>query len=205
MGARLPAAGKSLAQRCAAFKAETRGVAAIEFALVVPLMLALFFLSLEFSQALETDRKVSRLASQVADLVTQQREMTKEELRGLMTIGQATLQPYRRSDPKITVTAIQITDEDQPKPKVVWSRALVDGVLVNAETPGELTEVPQSLLVRGSFLVRANAELDYRPVILWAAGAKEGMGLTAAFDEIAMGERYYLRPRQTPTIPCSDC
>jgi len=194
------------AVRClTSFLRDKRGAAALEFALIVPLLLALYFLTLEFSQAIDANRRVGRLASQVADLVTQQRELTKDELRSLMTIGKAALVPYRRSEPVITVTAIQITDEPNPRPKVVWSRALLDDALVYAERPGDITEVPESLLVRGAFLIRAEANLDYRPVILWRASAKEALGLEAAFDSISMSKRYYLRPRQTPSIPCGDC
>jgi len=194
------------AVRClTSFLRDKRGAAALEFALIVPLLLALYFLTLEFSQAIDANRRVGRLASQVADLVTQQRELTKDELRSLMTIGKAALVPYRRSEPVITVTAIQITDEPNPRPIVVWSRALLDDALVYAERPGDITEVPESLLVRGAFLIRAEANLDYRPVILWRASAKEALGLEAAFDSISMSKRYYLRPRQTPSIPCGNC
>ncbi|WP_028032271.1 TadE/TadG family type IV pilus assembly protein [Chelativorans sp. J32] len=194
------------AVRClTSFLRDKRGAAALEFALIVPLLLALYFLTLEFSQAIDANRRVGRLASQVADLVTQQRELTKDELRSLMTIGKAALVPYRRSEPVITVTSIQITDEPNPRPKVVWSRALLDDALVYAERPGDITEVPESLLVRGAFLIRAEANLDYRPVILWRASAKEALGLEAAFDSISMSKRYYLRPRQTPSIPCGNC
>jgi len=205
MKACLQRAGGDAVRCFVAFLRESRGAAAVEFALLLPLMLALLFLTLEFSQALDTNRRVGRLASQVADLVTQQKEMTTDELLALMTIGKAALVPYRRSEPTITVTAIRVTDEDEPEPRVVWSRALANGALVNAERPGDITELPDSLLVRGAFLIRAEAELDYRPAILWRASAKEALGLAAAFDNIPMRERYYLRPRQTATLPCGDC
>ncbi|WP_309083475.1 pilus assembly protein [Chelativorans sp.] len=197
--------GLRIAQQLRAFAAERRGVAALEFALVVPLMLGLYFLTMEFSQALETNSKVSRVASQVADLVAQQPAMTVGELRGIMELSEAALQPYRRSGLAITVTAIQVTFAAPLEGRVVWSQVFADGQIRDAEQPGRRTEVPESLLVPGIFLIRAEARLHYLPLIVWAAGAKDALGLTAAFDQISMGERYYLRPRQTPTIPCSDC
>ncbi|WP_011583406.1 MULTISPECIES: TadE/TadG family type IV pilus assembly protein [Chelativorans] len=205
MIAHLRKQGREVVSHLINFSKEASGAAVVEFALVVPLMLALFFLTLEATQALEANRRVGRLANQVADLVTQQKEITKDELLALMMIGRAALEPYRRSKPTITVTAIQITDEDKPKPKVVWSRSLVGDALVYAERPDDITELPDSLLVRGRFLVRAEANLDYRPMILWSADGKEAMGLTAAFDNISMSARQYYNPRQTPTIPCGNC
>ena len=44
----------------------------------------------------------------VADLVTQMQAMNKSELEGIMRIGEATLQPYNRSKPSITITAIEV-------------------------------------------------------------------------------------------------
>ena len=87
---------------------DRRGVAALEFALVAPLLLSLYFVTMEVAQAIETNKKVSRAASMVADLVTQQQTITKSELEAIMTIGVSTIQPYNRSQLSIAVTAIVI-------------------------------------------------------------------------------------------------
>ena len=71
--------------------ADRRGVAAIEFALVAPLLLCMYFVTMEVSQAIETNKKVSRIGSMVADLVTQQQTTTKSEVDAIMQIGQSLL------------------------------------------------------------------------------------------------------------------
>jgi Flp pilus assembly protein TadG len=187
--------------------ADRRGVAAIEFALVAPLLLCMYFITMEVSQAIETNKKVSRIGSMVADLVTQQPATTASELDAIMKIGQSLLTPYSRSKPTITITAIEITDETTPKVKVFWSRKLVNDVAgPDATLPkGTIVTVPATLNVAGSFLVRVDSELEYQPVISWAAANKQTIGLGAAFDKISMMERYYLRPRMSPQINCSDC
>ena len=88
----------------------------------------MYFVTMEVSQGIETNKKVSRVGSMVADLVTQQQMTTKAELDAIMAIGEsllAALQPlaaqnhhhrdrdHRRADPKV---------------KVFWSRKLVNGV-----------------------------------------------------------------------------
>ncbi len=184
---------------------DKRGVAALEFALIVPLLMALYFVTMEVSQAIDANKKISRVGHTVADLITQQQAISKSELEAVMRIGEATLQPYNRSQPSITVTAIAITDETTPKVQVVWSRKLVNGVFSNGEVAGSTTTLPDALKIRGSFLVRAVSSLEYSPVITWAASSKQALGLTAAFDGISMEETYYLRPRMSTTVPCSDC
>jgi Flp pilus assembly protein TadG len=187
------------------FLGDRRGVAAIEFAFIAPVLLAMYFVTMEVVQGIEANKKVSRVGSMVADLVTQQQTITKAELDAILKIGESILQPYNRTKPKITITAIEITDEDVPKVKVAWSRKLLNGVFSAGAVKDSTTTVPEKLKVKGSFLVRVTSELAYKPVIVWSAGQKESLGLAAAFDGIDMGESYYLRPRMTQVIKCADC
>ena len=187
------------------FGRDVRGVAALEFALIVPLLLMLYFVTMEVAQAIDTNKKVGRIGAMVADLVTQQQAMSRSELESIMRIGEATLQPYNRSQPDIQITAIEVTDEASPKVQVVWSRKLVNGAFSVGLAKGTAVDIPPKLKIRGSFLVRAESALDYEPVIIWAASSKAELGLASAFDGISMAETYYLRPRMSMTIPCSDC
>lgn len=184
---------------------DRRGVAALEFALIAPLLLSMYFLTMEVGQGIEANKKVGRSASMVADLVTQQQTTTKAELNAILDIGGALLQPYNRSKPTIIITAIEVTDETTPKVQVVWSRKLENGAYGVDEAKGTITTIPEALKIKGSFLVRVESSLMYYPVITWAAGDKGTLGLTAAFDKLDMNESYYLRPRMTQSISCSDC
>jgi Flp pilus assembly protein TadG len=184
---------------------DRRGVAAIEFAFIAPLLLALYFVTMEVSQAIESNKKVSRVGSMVGDLVTQQQTINKAELEAIMRIGEATLQPYNRTKPEIIVTAIEITDEASPKTRVVWSRKLLNGTFSAGAAKLSATTVPPKLNIKGTFLVRVESKLNYSPMITWSADQKEALGLTAAFSSISMHENYYLRPRLSTTIPCADC
>lgn len=196
---------RALWQRIVSWHRDHRGVAAIEFAFVAPVLLVLYFMTMEISQAIESNKKTGRVASMVADLVTQQQTIKKDEVDAIMRIGGAVIQPYNRSEPKVYVTAIEITNEASPKAKVLWSRKLIGGVASSDLAAGSLTTVPDKLKIPGSFLVQARSELDYRPVITWAAGETTALGLTSAFKELPMNEQYYLRPRMSQTIPCNDC
>ncbi|MDW6026034.1 TadE/TadG family type IV pilus assembly protein [Mesorhizobium sp. BAC0120] len=185
-------------------------MAAIEFAFVAPLLLCMYFASMEASQAIETDKKVSRIASMVADLVTQQQDTTSPvALKAIMDIGKALVQPYNRSRPEIVITAISISDENTPKVTVAWSSRLAgDGTKCLGEaneTKGKTTTVPADLNTRGAFLVRVASCLDYQPVITWSTGDTPGFGWTSIFKNISMKETYYLRPRMSQEISCADC
>lgn len=197
--------GAGLLDRLRRWARDRRGVAALEFALIVPLLLMLYFVTMEVAQAIEVNKKVGRVGSMVADLVTQQQEMSKSELESIMRIGEATLQPYNRSRANIEIVAIEVTDEATPKVQVVWARKLVDGAFSAGSAKGTAIVIPPALRIKGSFLIRVQSSLAYEPVITWAASAKSTLGLASAFDGISMAETYYLRPRMSTTIPCADC
>ncbi len=194
----------SLRAGFARFGRDRCGIAAIEFAFIAPILLAMYFLTMEASQAIETNKKLSRVGSMVADLVTQQGSVTKEDLEAIMKIADTTLLPYHRSTPDIYITGISIGG-DPVKATVAWSRKMEDGAYAVDESSGDETTVPASLMVPNSFLVRVVSTLDYKPVIQWATEDKGLLGLAAARTSLPMDETYYLRPRMTTKITCSNC
>jgi Flp pilus assembly protein TadG len=196
----------ALRGRLGGFGGDRRGVAALEFALVAPLLLSLYLVTLEVSQGIEANKKVGRVASMVADLVTQQStSVPVAELNSIMQIGASILQPYDRTNPTIVITGIEITDEDTPRAIVRWSRKLVNGATSRDQADGTIVTIPSQLMIRNTFLVRVTSDLDYRPMITWTADQKAKIGLLGAFDNIQMSERYYLRPRMSARINCTGC
>lgn len=191
--------------RAMRFCSDRRGIAAIEFAFIVPVLLIMYFVTMEASQAIETSKKVSRIGSMVADLITQQQTVVAADIDAIMKIGTSTLQPYNRSTPTIIVTAIQVTTETPPNVKVVWSRKLVEGSYIVDAAKDTITTVPATLRIADTFLIRVESQLAYKPIVTWSADSEKRLGLTSAFDKITMGETYYLRPRRSTTIPCSNC
>jgi Flp pilus assembly protein TadG len=183
-------------RKASRFWSDRRGIAAVEFALIMPILLIMYFVTMEASQAIETSKKVSRIGSMVADLVTQQTSVVKADVINIMKIGTVTLQPYNRSTPTITITAIQVTP-DATRALVVWSQKLVNGVASAGAAATTETTVPAPLRVANTFLVRVESNLVYEPVI--------ELAINSAFNPINMGETYFLRPRRSVAIPCGDC
>lgn len=194
-----------LGDRLRGFGRDRKGAAALEFALVVPLLFSFYFVTMEIAQAIETNKKVARVGAMVADLVTRQRDMTRGELEAIMAIGAGTLQPYARTRPNIVITAISTNGDSDPQASVVWSRQVNNGVFGPAQSPGTRVQIPQNVSMPNAFFIRVESKLDYRPMITWTAEQRTAMGLAGAFDSIAMGATYHNSPRVNSTIPCSNC
>lgn len=190
--------------RLGSFLRNRKGVAAIEFALIAPLLLTLYFVTLEVGQGMEVNKKVSRVGSMVSDLVGQQgRQVTTQDLDPIMAIGEAILLPYRRSRADIIITGIEI--DRNSIARVKWSRKMENGNFSRDAPQGQITTVPDELKIPDTFLLRVTARLDYRPIISWTAEQRTSMGLLGGFDNIAMAETYNLRPRMTAEMDCTNC
>jgi len=205
-GAGAHATMKKLIGRAARFLRDRGGVAAIEFAFIAPILMILYFLTMEASQAVETSKKVNRMSSMIGDLVAQQSAVDTDTLTAILQAANSTLLPYNRSTPTVVVTGIQITADSTPKVQVAWSYQISNNKTGQGPSKnGDTTTVPATLKIGGSFLIRVTSTLPYRPVIAWAAGDEQPLGLISAFDHITMGETYYFSPRVVSAIDCSNC
>lgn len=198
---------KILRKQIAGFGRDRRGVAAVEFAFIAPIMLALYFMTVEAVQGIDTNKQLSRLGAMVADLVGQQDTLTKEALAGIMRIGETTMRPYNRSSPTITVTGIKISKEDYGNldPRVVWSGKLTDDIYSAGYDKRSVATVEDNITSDDTFFIKVEISLGYKPIIAWASGAEKTTGLSGAFSNISMKEVYYARPRVRREIACSNC
>lgn len=188
------------------FRSDRRGAAAIEFAFIAPILLVLYFMTMEVSQAIETNKKVGRIASMVGDLVAQQPRVGTTDLDNILDIGAAIIQPYGRSRPTIIIEHIEVeAGNANPKAFVRWSRK-IEGVNKSEAVPKNTeTLVPEQLRVGETHLVRVTTQLGYKPVIAWTAEQKTALGLASAFSTLNMSEQYYLRPRMSVRVACDNC
>lgn len=177
----------------ARWRDDRRGVAAVEFALVLPFMLLLFLGMFELNSALTVDRKVSQAASSVADLVAQTDRLTNAEINDLLKISDAILQPYPSSDLKLVVSSIWIKDVN--KPQVVWSRALNTSQWGANSTPP--ITIPEGLTKqKDTYLIVAQATYTHRPT--FATMLKD----VFSTETIELSDTYFLRPRVSSRVDC---
>lgn len=198
-----PSTLRTLRLKLARLIGDQRGVAAVEFAFLAPILLMMYFLSMEASQAIEANKKVSRLGSMVADLVAQTPGgIDKAAIQSIMDIGQTTLLPYNRSKPTITVTGVQVKADSTLS--IEWSRKLENGVFGPGIAKTTTIVIPPALTIPNTFLVKVDSELLYEPMITWGS-PNERLGFLNSFAGIKMSESYLLRPRTVAALACSDC
>ena len=87
-------AKQRLSDRWLKFVKDNRGVGAIEFAFVAPILVVLYIGAVEMTIALAVDTKVSRAGNITLDLITQGTTTSRAELDAMEDVAESVLAPY---------------------------------------------------------------------------------------------------------------
>lgn len=173
------------------FRHNRRGMAAVEFALILPVALALYTGAIVYGDAIAIDRKVTLTTHAVTDLVTQTMvdKVTMADIANYLGASSAVISPYSAANLSITVSEVQV-DPTGTFATVVWSRTL-NGT---ARTPGTRVTIPASILVANAVYVLGESSYSYTPAI--------GYMVTGS---ITLTDQTYMSPRNVSSITCTDC
>jgi len=187
---------------------DCRGIAAIEFAMIVPIMLVMFFGTVEFSSGVAVDRKVTLVARTLSDLTSQSASTLADgDLKNIFTASISILTPYSPTPTNARLSEIYV--DSNKIAKINWSKA---ATIANGATQATLTTssrhagdvvtnlVPPALLVKQTYLILSEVSYLYTPTI----------GYVMAKSGVTLSDVAYTRPRQlicvvyngVPTSPC---
>lgn len=167
-----------LPRRLMRFAGDRRGVSAVEFALLAPIMVALYLGLVEISDGIGVDRKVSLTASALANLTAQATTISTTEMSNILDASSAIIAPYSASKLSLTVSCLNI--DSNKNVTVKWS------VSRNATALSGTASIPSDLQVPGTQLVLAQASYAYTPIV--------GYTITGTLN---LSDRMYMGPRIT--------
>jgi Flp pilus assembly protein TadG len=178
---------------------DANAVAATEFAIVVPFMLVLYVGGVELGNGMAIHVKVSETAHTVADLVSQNTQVTASQMQGILGASAATLSPYplvgQSGSSLITVTISEVATDAAGKATVQWSRSF-NGLTVSAgRTVGQVMTLPPALAIPSnnnvSFIL-GEVSYAYTP----------NLGYTMS-GTVTLRDSYYLFPRCSTNSPAN--
>jgi Flp pilus assembly protein TadG len=182
----------------AAVIADCRGIAATEFAMIVPIMLVLFFGTYEFSSGIAIDRKVTLVARTLADLTSQtSSSVADSDLKNFFAASASILTPYSVTPIQPTISEIYVDASNVAK--IQWSQAATIAVVSGApqatlqasnRKAGDIVQLPPALVIPDTFLIWTEIGYHYVPVVTQVM-SKDGVHLQ---------DQAYSRPRQTKCI-----
>lgn len=185
--------------RCAMrdFAADKRALAATEFAVIVPLMLVMFFGTVEFSSAVAIDRKITLIARTLSDLTSQSTTLADSDMQNSFTASISIVMPYDASLVKgqisqIYIDANSIATVQWTKAGTIASGAAQATLATSTRKAGDkvTTEIPATLLIPSTYLILSEANYTYKPTV--------GYVLKSS---ILLSDLSYTRPRQVACVP----
>jgi Flp pilus assembly protein TadG len=165
------------------FCADRRGVSAVEFAMIAPLMITLYLGGVEVTQGVSVSRKTTLVARTVADLVAQDTNVNNADMNDILAASAAVASPYSASDLKVTVSSVTI--DASGKATIAWS----DTLHGTARSVGSVVTLNSALAVPNSSLIWGEVSYNYKPMFGWV--------LTGTFN---LGDTIYMRPRNANFI-----
>ncbi len=160
-----------LLQRLNRFAGDRKGLAAVEFALILPMMVLLLLGSVEIVNILQSNRRAENTAASLADVVSRDTEVSNAEVAGLWAAATPLMFPDNPVGLDVRITSIQFDATRQGR--VVWSErcALMGGGACGSSgfsqlMPGAMipnAEMPDAMRLPSTSVVRVETSYRYRP------------------------------------------
>lgn len=173
---------------------DRRGVGAVEFALIAPLLISLYITSVEITIGLSVSKRVTRSANAIADLVTQQTSVDKTFLATTKDVTDSLFFPYVPDELSIKITGVKL--DANGNPTVAWSW---NGTNTPPYQVGSSVDVPLKMRAPNSFLVRSEVSVSH-DLLMFMTGA-----LPPSVQKITIAREYFYRQRLGNEIACSNC
>ena len=143
-----------------AFWKKDDGVAAVEFAFILPILVTLLLGTFEFSEVYNVLRKVDKTTALTSDIVSQYDCLETAELDAILTSTRQLMQPYNIAADKLTVTVWSITSDSSGNVTVDWSRRS-DGSSPNSPGDAPPFTVTSNDIPNDSSRIVAQVNYDY--------------------------------------------
>jgi Flp pilus assembly protein TadG len=165
------------------FRSAHGGMAAVEFAMMLPIMLLLVFGAIEVTSGLICKTNVSNTASTAADLVAQESSVGATDMNNVYAALSALTYPFSTTGLKIVITSA--IDDGHGGAKVDWSQTNSG----TARTAGSPVVVPTGLIATGGSVIIAEVTYSYTPPTNWLVKIP-----------ISMSNTFYSHPRRVPQV-----
>lgn len=174
-------------------KNDRRGVGAVEFAIIFPLLMALYITAFELTIGFSVYKRATRAAGSIADLVSQPQTVNKAYLGTMKDVAAAIFVPYGTTGLTLKITGIQVDANKVAKVSWSWDQNDKRPYPVNS-----IVVIPDNLRQANAFLIHAELTIPHTLLMVMST-------LSSKLTPITIGRDYYFAKREADPITCSDC
>jgi Flp pilus assembly protein TadG len=135
------------------------GMAAVEFAVLLPFMLLAYLGGVEIGDGVAIDRKVAITTRAVADLASRYTKITDVDMNTILGASSTIIQPY--SSTPLAVTVSGVTIDNHGNATIDWSNS-INGT---AHSKGSAVTLPGTLASSGTYYVWGEVQYNYTPTL----------------------------------------
>jgi Flp pilus assembly protein TadG len=175
------------------FRDDRSGVALVEFAFVLPIMLTLYLGCVAVTIGVSTDRKLSQLTHSLADLVAQDDTVTSTETDDIFLAAKAIMRPYDVTTAKIGMRVQSVRIKADSTACIEWSIAPPGLLPARVNNANVTTLIPADIRLPDTTLIWAETKYNYTPVV----------GGDIVGTSIELESQNFMRPRLTDAVAYS--
>lgn len=128
-----------------------RGIAAVEFAIILPVLVTLCLLTVETARFLLLNMKLSHAATSMADLATREKELTVATLDSLFSSVRYITDPFIFTNDGVVIVS-GVSEDNAKAVTVSWQRRGAGSLSANSE----IGDVAETAVLPANFSVGAN-------------------------------------------------
>lgn len=177
------------------FLSRNDGAIALEFALVAPVMIAMFFGLSELAIVLGAKSNVANLAGTGADLIAQEKAASTSDMTNVFNALSAMLYPYPTTNVQITITSV-VDNDTATSGTVAWSCTQGGSVRTTGSTYN-FPAAAQGVITPGSGGSVIMAEVSYAYSLPFSVTIPGGTNLSGPFN---LSNTFYSKPRKVAQI-----
>jgi Flp pilus assembly protein TadG len=172
-------------------RSDARGLAATEFAMIVPLMLVMLFGTIDVSSGVAVDRKVTLVARTLSDLTSQSKTVNDADTTNFFAASYGIMWPYPPAPVRATISELYI-DPATSTARVQWSKGTAP------RATGSAVSIPSGLIGKdssektlpGQYLIFSEVSYLYQPIV----------GYLMSKAGVTLSDTAYTRPRQSMCV-----
>ena len=164
---------------------DSDGSAAVEASFIIPILIVLFFGTMDMGRAVMTNQKTIKASQVAADLITREIQVSDSDVTEAIDAATLSLQPYDDDNLEFDIISVRFLEDSTPE--IVW-RETTPGMTAINDVIARVTPIAAP----GSGVVVVVARYEYEPIVA---------GLV--LDSIPMEEVAFARGRRSEVV-CRD-
>jgi Flp pilus assembly protein TadG len=175
--------------RIACLLRDRRGISAVEFAFVFPVMVTLYLGGTALTQGIVIQRKTALVTSTIGQIASQYTNITNANMTSILAAATSLIQPYPSGQLSVIVSSVVI--DSSGNAKIAWSDSTANTTPHTVNSPVTLPSGVGGLAMANTSVIWAQGSYSYTLPVGSAV-----LGTTS----MTLSDQFYLRPRRVNQV-----